>query len=125
MDLKLNTDSWGQSNLKWLGSAHASDAAQTVTLKVDKFTAFGDTIPSGVPLKQAADGTYEPVADAGDSLAGFLLTDQPNRGTHQVAPMVWHGRILPKNLPEKSFDVTTLAVVPGAFTFTTNTEMEG
>ena len=115
----------GGSNQKWLGSAHATNEAQTVTLKLAAFKDFGKTIPSGVPLKQDAKGLYEPVTAAEDTLAGFLLTDQPVRGDHQVAPMIWHGRIRPAFLPEKAFDVTTLATVPGAFVFATKEEVEG
>lgn len=124
MSLILTDEKTGGSNLKWLGSAHATNEAQTVTLKVGAFKDFGDHIPSGVPLKQNAQGTYEPVAAAEDTLAGFLLTDQPARGETQVAPMIWHGRIRPAFLPEKAFDITTLANVPGAFVFATKEEVE-
>lgn len=128
MNIIVENESWGRSNLTWLGSAHASNEAQTVTLDVAKFADFGEFIPAGVPLKQGENGLYEPVAAAADALAGFLLTEQPARGQHQVAPMIWHGRIKTENLPEKAFDVTTLTNVPGAFTFTNttnNTEVEG
>ena len=125
MSLIITNEKAGGANLKWLGSAHATNEAQTVTLDVQKFKAFGDSIPAGVPLKQNENGTYEPVAAAEDTLAGFLLTDQPARGTHQVAPMIWHGRIRPAYLPEKAFDVSTLAAVPGTFVFASKEEVEG
>lgn len=125
MSLIIANEKAGGANLKWLGSAHATNEAQTVTLKVDAFKAFGDHIPAGVPLKQNAKGSYEPVTAAEDTLAGFLLTDQPARGTHQVAPMIWHGRIRPAYLPEKAFDITTLATKPGAFVFAAKEEVEG
>lgn len=124
MSFILTDEKTGGSNLKWLGSAHATNEAQTVTLKVDAFKDFGDHIPSGVPLKQNAKGTYEPVTAAEDKLAGFLLTDQPARGETQVAPMIWHGRIRPAFLPEKAFDVTTLAAAPASFVFATKEEVE-
>lgn len=124
MSLIVNNEKVGGSSLKWLGSAHATNEAQTVTLKVDAFKDFGDLIPAGVPLKQDAKGLYEPVTAAADKLAGFLLSDQPARGDHQVAPMVWHGRIRPAFLPEKAFDVTTLTQVPASFVFATKEEVE-
>lgn len=109
MDLSVLSERIGGDDLRWLGSKHASNDASTVTLDVAKFTAFaGDTIPSGVPLKEGADGKYEPVSDAGDELAGFLLTSQPNRGTYQVAPMLWQGRIRARFLPDGAFDVSGL-----------------
>ncbi|MGZ7496144.1 hypothetical protein ACXM2N_03485 [Corynebacterium sp. ZY180755] len=124
MGLIINNEKTGGLSLKWLGSAHASNEAQTVTLKVSAFTAFGENIPSGVPLKKDTDGLYVPVADAGDTLAGFLLTDQPARGEHQVAPMIWHGRIRVAYLPEGAFDVTTLTEVSDAFVFSNNEAVE-
>ena len=51
MSLIVNNEKVGGSSLKWLGSAHATNEAQTVTLKVDAFKDFGDLIPAGVPLK--------------------------------------------------------------------------
>lgn len=124
MSLIIHNEKVGGSSLKWLGSAHATNEAQTVTLNVAAFGDFGDVIPSGVPLKQADTGLYEPVTAAADKLAGFLLTDQPARGYHQVAPMVWHGRIRPAFLPEKAFDVTTLTEAPASFVFATKEEVE-
>ncbi|ERS57578.1 hypothetical protein ABRP69_10105 [Corynebacterium sp. KPL3806] len=124
MSLILADEKLGNFNQKWLGSAHATSEAQTVTLKVEAFSAFGDTIPSGVPLKKNEKGTYEPVTDAGDTLAGFLFTDQPARGEFQVAPMLWHGRIRPKHLPEKAFDITTLTNVPPLLSFPTKPAAE-
>ena len=124
MAFLIADESVGGSNQKWLGSAHATNEAQTVTLKVDAFADFGKTIPSGVPLKQAENGLYEPVTAAEDTLAGFLLTDQNAKGDHQVAPMIWHGRIRPAFLPEKAFDVTTLTEASASFVFATKEEVE-
>ena len=119
MSIVLNTERNGHADLRWLGSRHGSDVCETVTLDVAKFSDFGDTIPSGTPLKRSSDGRVEPVTAANDELAGFLLLDRPARGAAQTAPMLWHGRILVKNLPEKAFDVSTLTTVQSAFTLVT------
>lgn len=116
MNIVLNSERAGGGDLRWLGSRHGSDVCSTVTLKIMKFTGFGDTIPSGTPLKRSADGRYEPVTAAADKLAGFLLLDCPARGASQVVPMLWHGRIRVQNLPKKAFAVATLESVPGSFT---------
>lgn len=112
MQLNAVKESWGSENQKWLGSSHATDVAQTVTLDGAKFAAFaGKTIPSGIPLKKAeSGGKFEPVADAGDALAGFLFTAQSWDGKGDViAPMLDHGRIKVDFLPEDAFDVTSLS----------------
>lgn len=93
----------------WLGSATGTTDASTVTLDGTTLSAFTDVIPSGIPLKEGAGGKYEPVTDAGDTLAGFLLTPQEAVGTEDVvAPLMWHGAIRVDRLPDAAFDVTTL-----------------
>ena len=108
MDLMPKVERFGSGNQGWLGSEHGTNDAHTGTLKVSAFSAFTDYIPSGVPLKKNGEGLYEPVTAAGDQLAGFLLTDQPNKGEKQIAPIMWHGRIKANKLPKNAFDVSTL-----------------
>lgn len=110
MQLNAVQESWGSENQTWLGSAHATDSCQTVTLDGTKLAAFaGKTIPSGIPLKKGDGGKFEPVTAAGDTLAGFLFTSQSWKGAGDVvAPMLDHGRVKVDNLPEGAFDVTTL-----------------
>ena len=120
MDLNLTVKKIGGGDQRWLGSATGTGDATTVTLDVSKFASFkaahGDIIPAGVPLKVSeAGGLYEPVTKAGDTLAGFLLVAQPNKGEKQVAPMVWHGRIRADKLPDGAFDVTGLTAANPAF----------
>lgn len=119
MSIVLNSERVGGDDLRWLGSRHGADVCETVTLNIAKFKGFGDTIPSGTPLKRSVDGRYEPVTAAADKLAGFLLLDRPARGASQVAPMLWHGRIRVQNLPKKAFSVATLESVPDQFTLVT------
>ena len=106
MQLNAVKESWGSDNQSWLGSSHATDNAQTVTIDGTKLSAFvGKTIPSGIPLKKSASGgKFEPVADLEVVGAG-----QGEDGTGDVvAPLLDHGRIKVDNLPADAFDVTTL-----------------
>lgn len=93
---------------KWLGSAHATSNARTVTLdgtSLNKYTKQG-YIPAGTPLAEGAAGKFAP-AKAEDALAGFLLVDQVFDGTNDViAPLLDHGRIRVNHLPEGVPDVT-------------------
>lgn len=109
MNLTPTVEEFGSTSPSWLGSAHGAENARTVTLNLANFAAFDSIIPSGVPLKEDADGRFSPVTAAGDYLAGFLLTEQANKGDYQVAPMTWHGRILANRLPDVAFDVRTLS----------------
>lgn len=119
MNLTPRTERFGVGNLTWLGSRHGSNNAQTGTLKVADFQAIINEhgfIPAGVPLKQGENGLYSPVTAAEDKLAGFLFTDQAGNGDKEVAPILWHGRIIAANLPKGSFDVTKLSTPNPAFT---------
>lgn len=109
----------GSGDQSWLGSAHATGHAATVTLDVAEFASLkathGDIIPSGTPLKELESGLYGLASAADDELAGFLFTDQDNAGERQVAPMVWHGRIRANRLPDTGFDVSTLTTANPQF----------
>lgn len=83
MDLNMRTESFGQDDQSWLGSAHGTDAARSITLDVSTFTA-GTHYPdgflkSGLPLGKitASDkyGLYaDGASDGREVLAGFLFT---------------------------------------------------
>ena len=61
MQLNAVKESWGSDNQSWLGSSHATDNAQTVTLDGTKLSAFvGKTIPSGIP-RPAASSSRSPM----------------------------------------------------------------
>lgn len=124
MNITPKVEKFGTGNLAWLGSAYGTEHAQTCTLNISKFSSFKDFIPSGTPLKKSEDGgTFEPVTMSGDELEGFLLTDQPLSGMEQVAPYIWHGRILQAYLPANAFDVTTLEKANPAFTIVKKGEL--
>lgn len=95
----------------WRGSATGTTDASTITLDGSALSGFTDIIPSGIPLKEVAEGKFAPVAGTDDVLAGFLLTPQEVIGTEDIAaPLMWHGSIRVDRLPAQAFDVTTLAV---------------
>lgn len=99
---------------KWLGSAHATDNARTVTIDGSKLDAFAKrgVVPAGTPLTEAQGGKFAP-ATASDELAGFLLVDQPvDADADVIAPLLDHGRIRVKFLPEGAPDVTAMPANP-------------
>lgn len=117
MQLATSTESWGSGNQTWLGSAHGTDVARTVTIDGTTVSEFDGVVPSGTPLKRNADGKYAPVTATTDELAGFLLTAQSFTGEVDIlAPMVWHGRIRADRLPETAFAVDTLETANPQFT---------
>ena len=73
MDLSIKRESWGAGDQTWIGSRHGTNNAQTVTLDVASFSAFGDTIPSGVPLKRLLNGRYAPVSAVGEFIIIYLI----------------------------------------------------
>lgn len=102
------------TNQKWLGSAHATDNARTITIDGTKLGAFTERgfVPSGTPLTEGEGGKFAP-ATASDELAGFLLVDQPvGSNADVIAPLLDHGRIRVKFLPEGAPDVTAMPANP-------------
>lgn len=111
MDISLKTENFAFDDQSWLGSAHGTDAARTITLDTSAFTA-GTHYPdgyfkSGLPLgKITASGKYGPyndaAADGTEVLAGFLFcaVDAPSVNTIDVgAAMLEHGRVIAAKLP--------------------------
>ena len=119
MQLNVVSENWGADNRKWLGSRHGVTNAQTITIDGSKISGVvkGGTLPSGLPLKRGDNGKFEPVTAAGDKLEGFLLTAQSvkHAGVDVVAPMLDHGRIRARYLPEGVFDIATLTNPNPAF----------
>ena len=102
------------SDQKWLGSAHSTSNARTITIdgsKLGDFTKQG-YVPAGTPLTEGEKGKFAP-ATASDALAGFLLVDQPvGSDADVIAPLLDHGRIRVKFLPEGAPDVTAMPANP-------------
>lgn len=96
----------------WLGSAHGTNTADTITLdKVLCLAAFPTGIvPSGVALgKVTATGRYAPYADANvdgtGTALGLLFQTVDFRGTtagttqDSPAALFWHGEVVTAKLP--------------------------
>lgn len=99
---------------KWLGSAHATTNARTITIDGATLTAFSKkVVPAGTPITETEGGKFAPATSTSDTLAGFLLVDQPYTGTGDlVAPLLDHGRIRVKYLPDGVPDVTAMPANP-------------
>lgn len=105
MNLNRRVETFGSGDQAWLGSRHGVGNARTVTIAATSITAekFDGFLQAGLPLKAGTAGLYEPLTDpASDTLAGFLLTDQPNTGEDVVAAMLDHGRVLVDRLPDQA-----------------------
>lgn len=111
MDLTMKSETFGQDNQSWLGSAHGTDMARTITLDTSAFTAGTHYptghFPSGLPLgKITATGKYGPynnaLADGTETLAGFLLTAVKAPAVNTIDPqgaLHIHGVVVETNLP--------------------------
>ncbi|GGL83467.1 head decoration protein [Glutamicibacter protophormiae] len=112
MDLSIKRVTFGVEDQSWLGSAHGTNAAQTITLDVSTFTKATHypegLLKSGLPLMKLPSGKYglhtgpaEPVADT-PVLAGFLFTTTrapESSATPIGAALLEHGRVKVANLP--------------------------
>lgn len=142
MELGFHKTQTAASDHRWLGSSHGTSNARTITIKTDSLvdgeslvsagsdgtkytTAY---IPSGLPVKQVADGTYEPFTAADIAvdpevdpvveIAGFVLFDQDVSvdSTEVFAPLLDHGRIIADFLPVQIEGITD-APTSGLFTW--------
>lgn len=126
MDLALTVETFGQDDQSWLGSAHGTDAAPSITIDI---TGGGfvsgthyptGTLPSGTPLALlTASGKYglytEGQAGGRGTLAGYLLTAQRVRSGGDVhGALLEHGRVIVANLPFPNLtDANGIADVAG------------
>lgn len=115
MDLTPNRVFEGRDDQSWLGSAHGTNAAQSVTLQVSAFTPAttyypNGYFPSGLALGLYTSGPntgkYGPytagAADGTQNLAGFLFTGTAvsRDGVSNVqAALLDHGRVIVARLP--------------------------
>ncbi|MEU4570839.1 head decoration protein [Micromonospora sp. NPDC023956] len=111
MNLAPVTESFGQDDQSWLGSAEGTDRAMSITLDTSAFVA-GTHYPdgyfkSGIILGRiTATGLYGPynnaASDGTEVAAGLLLcaVDAPAATTTDVqGALLWHGRVLVSKLP--------------------------
>jgi hypothetical protein len=128
MDLSLKTETFGSDDQSWLGSAHGTDATETVVLDTSLFTA-GTHYPdgyfkSGLPLgKITTGGKYGPYNDSAtdgrQTLAGFLFAAVPAPTDNTIDPagaMLTHGKVRASRLPV-TVDAAGIADVAGSIRF--------
>lgn len=117
MNLNPVTETFQHEDQRWLGSAHGTDAGETITLDTSMFTAGthypNGYFPSGLPIalitgtgQGGVIGKYGPYSDAATdgrtTLAGFLLTsvDAPTDNTQDPQGVLfWHGKVVEARLP--------------------------
>lgn len=113
MDLQVRETTYTQGDQKWLGSAHGTNTADTITLDVSLFTE-ADHFPDGFLRsgqglgKVTATGVYGPYDDAlatgVQTLVGHLLTDvkvhSDNHAGKVMGALLRHGQVIEANLPE-------------------------
>lgn len=113
LNLPLKTETFSPSeDHKWLGSAHGTKEADSITLDADAFLATWPSgiVPSGVVLgRVTATGLYRPYSNAavdGTEVArGHLFTTTDLGGTTAGAvdkvgaALYWHGEVVEANLP--------------------------
>ncbi len=113
MDLSLKSETFGQSDQTWLGSAHGTDMARSATIVTAGLAAATyypqGFLPSGTPLAQytggANSGKYTVYTSGGangaGTLVGFLLDSVPIRvpGNDVVGALFDHGRVVAARLP--------------------------
>jgi hypothetical protein len=89
VDLAMRTDSFGNENHSWLGSARGTQSPRSVTLKISTFTSGthypNGFIPSGValalPTSGANVGYAVPLAAKATEVKVFTITGTPTGGT--------------------------------------------
>lgn len=121
MDLTIKKESFGQDDQSWLGSAHGTQSAQSITLDVSTFTKathYPDGwLKSGLPL--AKSGTKHVLWTAGANLAGFLFTAvrvPAVASTPVGGALLEHGRVKVAKLPV-TVDATGQATASGRIIF--------
>lgn len=128
MDLSIRSETFAADDQTWLGSAHGTSSARSITLDTSTFTA-GTHYPagffvSGLPLgKITATGKYGPYAggasDGTETLVGFLLSPVKAPAattTDVVGALLIHGIIVEAKLPV-AVDAAGKTDVDGRITF--------
>jgi hypothetical protein len=89
MDLSMRTENFSQDDQSWLGSAHGTDAARTITLDTSAFTSGthypNGYFPSGLPLARiTSSGKYGPYAGRTSEVQTVTITGTPSGGTYTL-----------------------------------------
>ena len=113
MQLGIRRQTFLQSDQTWLGSAHGTDNARSVTVVTTSLTPAthfpNGFLPSGLPLAQYTSGAnlgkYTVYTSGGangaGTLVGFLLQAVPvhDPAVDAVGAMLDHGRVVAARLP--------------------------
>lgn len=111
MDISVRTKTHLTDDRSWLGSAHGSDATETITLDISTFTAGthypNGFLPSGLAVgKITGSGKYGPysnaAADGRETMVGHLFSAVRPRTDADVdaaGAMLTHGVIVEAKLP--------------------------
>ncbi|AQW55289.1 head decoration protein [Streptomyces violaceusniger] len=111
MILSQTTEQFGSDDQSWLGSAHGTDATETIALDTSTFTPathYPDGyFKSGIPLGRiTTGGKYGPydnaATDGRQALVGFLFAavKAPTDNTiDPAAAMLTHGKVRESRLP--------------------------
>lgn len=111
MNLSTTTETWGNEDLSWLGSAHGLEMADSVTLDRATMNAAWLTdgvVPAGVILGRiTASGRYGPYDNAavdGRAVAAGLLISPVMTGAagNPVGAIISHGQVITAKLPATS-----------------------
>jgi hypothetical protein len=86
VNLNPVTETFQNEDQRWLGSAHGTDAAESITLDTSAFTSGthypNGYFPSGLPLgKITASGKYGPYAGRTSEVQTVTITGTPTGGT--------------------------------------------
>lgn len=106
MNLTPVTESWGNEDLSWLGSAHGLEMSDSVTLDRAAMTAAWVTdgvVPAGAIVRRVnATGRYAPFA-AGDGPAGIVIGPvRVGASGNPVGAVIRHGQVIIAKLPATS-----------------------
>lgn len=123
MDLRFQSETFTPAeDQSWLGSAHGTEATETITLDASAFigTFTDGIIPSGVVVgKIAASGLYGPyddeAIDGTEVAAGHLFTtiDTKEGAVDSPAALFTHGKVVVANLPtDHGLDAAGAADMP-------------
>lgn len=108
MNLAQTTETWGNEDLSWLGSAHGLEMADSVTLDRTAMTAAWLTdgvVPAGAIVRRVnATGRYVPWADAAaDGPSGILIGPvMTGAAGNPVGAVIRHGQVIIAKLPATS-----------------------
>lgn len=114
MDLTFETETLSNENRTWLGSAHATENADStkITVAGGDVSTYGSVLPSGTLISST--GTLDPTgtgAGTGDKkeASGFLLTGiDISRGAGDYSgAVIWHGEIDTAKRVSIGFDALT------------------